>query len=36
MNLFEILAILGVHYVADFIFQDEKWALGKVKIGMIY
>lgn len=31
MNLIEILSILGIHWIADFVFQDEKWALGKSK-----
>lgn len=30
-TVLEILAILFIHWVADFIFQDEKWALGKSK-----
>ena len=31
ISIYEVLFILYVHYVADFIFQDEKWALGKSK-----
>lgn len=31
MTLTEIFVILFIHWVADFIFQDEKWALGKSK-----
>ena len=31
MTLIEIFAIIIVHWVADFVFQDEKWALGKSK-----
>jgi hypothetical protein len=31
MTLFEVLGIIIIHYIADFIFQDEKWALGKSK-----
>ena len=31
MNLVEIFSILIIHWIADFIFQDEKWALGKSK-----
>lgn len=27
----EIFFILFIHWIADFIFQDEKWALGKSK-----
>ena len=30
-TLTEIFAIFIIHYIADFIFQDEKWALGKSK-----
>lgn len=29
MSLIEIFFIFIVHYIADFIFQDERWALGK-------
>lgn len=28
---YQILALIIIHYIADFIFQDEKWALGKSK-----
>jgi hypothetical protein len=31
MSLIEILAIIIIHWIADFIMQDEKWALGKSK-----
>lgn len=31
MTLIEIFAIIMIHWIADFIFQDEKWALGKSK-----
>lgn len=31
LTLIEIFTILFIHWVADFIFQDEKWALGKSK-----
>ena len=31
MNLIEIFSILIIHWIADFIMQDEKWALGKSK-----
>ena len=31
MTLTEIFAIIIIHWVADFVFQDEKWALGKSK-----
>ena len=31
LTLTEILIILGFHWFADFIMQDEKWALGKSK-----
>lgn len=31
MTLIEVLAIIIIHFVADFMFQDEKWALGKSK-----
>ena len=31
MGLSEIFAIIIIHYIADFIFQDEKWVLGKSK-----
>lgn len=29
LNLIEIITILITHYIADFIFQDEVWALNK-------
>jgi hypothetical protein len=29
MNLIEIFSIIMIHWIADFVFQDEKWALGK-------
>ena len=31
MNLIEIFSIIIIHWFADFIMQDEKWALGKSK-----
>jgi hypothetical protein len=31
ITLTEIFAIIIIHFIADFIFQDEKWALGKSK-----
>lgn len=31
MTLTEILTIIILHWIADFIMQDEKWALGKSK-----
>ena len=31
MNLIEIFSIIMIHWIADFVFQDEKWALGKSK-----
>ena len=31
MNLIEIFSIIIIHWIADFIMQDEKWALGKSK-----
>jgi len=31
LSLTEIFTILIMHFVADFIFQDERWALGKSK-----
>ena len=31
MTLIEIFTIIIIHWIADFIFQDEKWALGKSK-----
>jgi predicted membrane protein len=31
MSLIEIFIIIFVHWVADFVCQDEKWALGKSK-----
>lgn len=31
MSLIEIFFIFIMHYIADFIFQAEKWALGKSK-----
>jgi hypothetical protein len=31
LTLTEIFAILIIHWIADFVFQDEKWALGKSK-----
>ena len=31
MTLLEIFTIIIVHWIADFVFQDEKWALGKSK-----
>lgn len=29
MNLFEILSLLILHWIADFILQDEEWAVNK-------
>lgn len=31
MNLIEILSITSIHWVSDFIFQDERWAINKSK-----
>ena len=31
LTLTEIFTILIVHWIADFVYQDEKWALGKSK-----
>ena len=31
MSLVEIFSIIIIHFIADFIMQDEKWALGKSK-----
>lgn len=31
MTLIEIFSIIIIHWIADFIMQDEKWALGKSK-----
>ena len=31
MNLIEIFSIIVIHWIADFVMQDEKWALGKSK-----
>ena len=31
MTLVEIFSIIIIHWIADFIMQDEKWALGKSK-----
>jgi hypothetical protein len=31
MSLIEIFSIIIIHFIADFIMQDEKWALGKSK-----
>ena len=31
MTLIEIFSIILIHWIADFIMQDEKWALGKSK-----
>lgn len=31
MNLIEIFSIILIHWFADFVMQDEKWALGKSK-----
>jgi len=31
LTLTEIFAIIIIHWVADFVCQDEKWALGKSK-----
>lgn len=31
MNLIEIFSIIIIHFIADFIKQDEKWAVGKSK-----
>lgn len=31
MTLFEIIVIILIHWIADFVFQDERWAVGKSK-----
>lgn len=31
MSIFIFIFILLSHWIADFVFQDEKWALGKSK-----
>jgi hypothetical protein len=31
MTLLEVFTIIIIHWIADFVFQDEKWALGKSK-----
>lgn len=31
MNLIEIFSIISIHWVSDFIFQDERWAINKSK-----
>jgi hypothetical protein len=31
LTVTEIFTIIITHFIADFIFQDEKWALGKSK-----
>jgi len=31
MSLIEIFSIIIIHFIADFIMQDETWALGKSK-----
>lgn len=31
MSLLEIFTIIIIHWIADFVFQSEKWALGKSK-----
>lgn len=31
LTLIEIFTIIFIHWVADFVMQDEKWALGKSK-----
>jgi hypothetical protein len=31
LTLTEIFAIIIIHWIADFVFQDEKWALSKSK-----
>lgn len=31
MHIVEIFSIVIIHWIADFIFQDEKWAVGKSK-----
>lgn len=31
MTLIEIFSIIIIHWIADFIFQDEKWAINKSK-----
>lgn len=31
INITTVLIIIFIHWVADFVFQDEKWALGKSK-----
>lgn len=30
-SLIEIIAIIFIHFISDFVMQDEKWALGKSK-----
>lgn len=29
ITIFEVLTILSIHWIADFVFQDEKWATTK-------
>lgn len=31
MSLVEIFSIIIIHFIADFIMQDERWAVGKSK-----
>jgi hypothetical protein len=31
LTLTEIFGIIIIHWIADFIFQDERWAIGKSK-----
>lgn len=31
MSIYEVLGIIIIHWFADFLMQDEKWALGKSK-----
>ena len=31
LTLTEIFTIIIIHWIADFVFQDEKWANGKSK-----
>lgn len=35
INVFIVLGILFIHYVADFILQDEDWAVNKSKSNYI-
>jgi hypothetical protein len=31
ITIYEVLTIILIHWFADFLMQDEKWALGKSK-----